>query len=243
MTKRSPSLIQGFVDRPVLAWVLNIVLVLLGLVAYFHLPVRQYPQVQYPMITVATQYEGANPEVMEMQVTRPLEEVFSGLEGLDLMRSVSTAEQSKIILKFQENRSLDAAAADVRDKLARLETLPKEATVPRITKADIDAGSVLSLALSSDRHSLSELHDYTMRSLKSEMESVSGVAYVESYGGISYEIHLVLDPVKMSSVGVSPSEVADALRQQNFNKPAGRVGDKNQEFLMITKARVSSLEE
>lgn len=241
--KGALSAITAFIDRPVLAWVINIVIILLGFVAYFSLPVRQYPQVQYPMITVTTQYEGANPEVMEMQVTRPLEEIFSGLEGLDLMRSVSTAEQSKVILKFQENRSLDAAASDVRDKLARLETLPKEATTPRITKADIDAGGVLSVVLYSDRHSLIDLHEYTLRSLKSEIESVTGVAYVENYGGVSYEVHLVLDPVKMASIGVSPSEVADALKQQNFSKPAGRVGDKNQEFLMITKARLSSLQD
>jgi multidrug efflux pump len=237
------SAITAFIDRPVLAWVINIVIILLGFVAYFSLPVRQYPQVQYPMITVTTQYEGANPEVMEMQVTRPLEETFAGLEGLDLMRSVSTAEQSKVILKFQENRALDAAASDVRDKLSRLETLPKEATTPRITKADIDAGGVLSVVLYSDRHSLIDLHEYTLRSLKSEIESVTGVAYVENYGGVSYEVHLVLDPVKMASIGVSPSEVADALKQQNFSKPAGRVGDKNQEFLMITKARLSSLQD
>ena len=241
--KGSFSAVTAFIDRPVLAWVINIVIVLLGCVAYFNLPVRQYPQVQYPMITVTTQYEGANPEVMEMQVTRPLEEIFSGLEGLDLMRSVSTAEQSKVILKFQENRALDAAASDVRDKLARLETLPKEATTPRITKADMDAGGVLSVVLYSDRHSLVDLHEYTIRSLKSELESVNGVAYVENYGGISYEVHLILDPVKMASLGVSPSEVADALKQQNFSKPAGRVGDQNQEFLMITKARLSSLQD
>ncbi|WP_052545750.1 efflux RND transporter permease subunit [Candidatus Hepatobacter penaei] len=243
MKKSSLSLIQKFIDRPVLAWVAHIVIVLLGVVAYFGLPVRQFPQVEYPVLTVTTQYDGANPEVMEMQVTRPLEEVFSGLEGLDQMRSVSMAEQSRIVMRFKESRPIDAAASDVRDKLSRLETLPREATTPRITKADIDAGSVMSLALYSDKHSLEDLHDYTIRSLKSEIESVQGVAYVENYGGISYEIHIILDPVKMASVGVSPAEVSEALKQQNFNKPAGRVGDQNQEFLMITKARLSNLQD
>jgi len=229
---------QIFIDRPVLAWVLNIVLVTLGLVGYYYLSVRQYPQVQYPVITLMTQYEGASPEVMEMQVTRPLEEALAGLEGLDLMTSQSMAEQSKLMLRFNERRSMDVAASDVRDKLSRLETLPKEATTPRITKADIDAGAVMSLALSSKNHDLVDLYDYTMRFLKSEVESVEGVAMVEAYGGAAYEIHIVLDPVKMASMGVSVAEVSEALKQQNFSKPAGRIGEKDQEFLVSIKAKV-----
>lgn len=234
-----------FIDRPVLAWVLNIILIILGCVAYFYLAVRQYPQVDFPLMTVTTQYEGASPDVIEMQVTRPLEEAFSGLEGLDLITSQSMAEQSKIFLRFKENRSLDAAAADVRDKLSRLDSgvLPREATTPRITKANIDSGAVMSLALTSNRHELADLYDYTMRSLKSEVESVGGVAAVEVYGGTAYEMHIVLDPQKMASVGVSVAEVAESLKQQNFNKPAGRIGGKDQEFLVITKAQVSKVED
>lgn len=235
--------VQQLIDRPVLAWVMNIVLVLLGIVAYFNLPVRQYPRIDFPVVTVTTQYEGANPEVMETQVTRLLEDSFAGLEGLDLMSSVSSAEQSKITLKFQESRSIDSAAADVRDRLSRLENLPREATTPKITKADMDAGSTMSLALTSTQHSLEELHDYTMRRLKSEVESVGGVAYVENYGGVAYELHVVLDPDKMASLGVTPAEVSEAFKSQNFNRPAGRLGSKDQEFLVVTKAQLSSKED
>ena len=234
-----------FIDRPVLAWVLNIILIVLGCVAYSYLSVRQYPQVEFPLMTVMTQYEGASPDVMEMQITRPLEEAFAGLEGLDLITSQSMAEQSKIFLRFKESRSLDAAAADVRDKLSRLDSgiLPREATTPRITKANIDSGAVMSLALTSNRHNLADLYDYTTRSLKSDVESVSGVAAVEIYGGTAYEMHIILDPQKMASVGTSVSEVAEALKQQNFSKPAGRIGSKDQEFLIITRAQVSKPED
>lgn len=239
----SRGFVHIFIDRPVLAWVINISIFLLGMVAYFYLSVRQYPQIQYPMITVLTQFEGANPEVMEMQVTRPLEERFASLEGLDLMTSESQAEQSKIRLRFKENRSLDAAAADVRDRLAQMESLPQGVTTPRITKADIDAGSVMSLVLSSNHHDVADLYDYASRSLKSNVEATLGVAAVELQGGAAYEMHIVLDPVKMGALGLTAAEVAEALPNQNFNKPAGRLGDADQKFLVTTKAKINRTED
>ena len=232
-----------FIDRPVLSWVINIVILLLGVVAFFYLSVRQYPQIQYPMITILTQFEGANPEVMEMQVTRPLEERLASLEGLDLMTSDSQAEQSKIRLRFKEDRSVDAAAADIRDRLAHMESLPQGVTTPRITKADIDAGSVMSLVLSSDRHDVADLYDYTMRALKSEVESTLGVAVVEVQGGAAYEMHIVLDPSKLAALGLTASEVADTLPQQSLNKPAGRLGGEDQQFIVTTRAKISRPED
>lgn len=242
-TISSPMFVERFIRRPVLAWVLNIVLLLLGLVSYFYLNVRQYPQVDIPRITVLTQYEGANPEVMEAQVTRLLEEGFASLEGLKQMTSDSQSGQSKIVLQFQENRSLDGAAADVRDRLSRLEGLPKEATTPRVTKADADAAAVMQLTLTSDRHDVAAMYDYVQRALKSEVETTGGVASVEVYGGAPYEMQVVLDPAKLAAYNLTALEVSDALKQQNFSKPAGRLGNQDQEFLLTTKAQLSRAEE
>jgi multidrug efflux pump len=232
-----------FITRPVLAWVLNIILILLGFVAYFQLPVRQYPQVEFPKITVVAQYSGASPSVMEMQVTRPLEEALAGLQGLDLITSESSAGQSKVKLQFKPSRSIDAAASDVRDRLSNIETLPQEVATPRVQKADLDSESVVSLALYGKKHELSKLYDYANRYLKNELESIQGVATVNVYGGATYEMHVILDPVKLAAFGLTASEVSDAIRAQNLNKPAGKLGDKDKEFLVVTKAQLETPEE
>jgi multidrug efflux pump len=234
---------EKLVSQPVLAWVLNIVLFLLGMVAFFQTSVRHYPQVQVPIITVEASYEGAGPDVVETQLVQPLEEAFAGLEGLDYISSTSSEENARVKLAFHTDRSIDAAAADVRDKLSRLESLPHEVPTPRIIKADADSAPVVSLALYGDVHDLSKLYDHTTRYLKSEFESIQGVASVSVYGGATYEMKIVVDPVRLSSFGVTISDVSEALKQQNFNKPAGRLGGGAQEFMVVTKAQLSTIDE
>ena len=232
-----------FIHRPVLAWVLNIAIVIVGVSAFFKLAVRQYPRVEYPVITISTQFEGAGPEIIEAQITRPLEEALAGLEGLDTMSSESIAENSKVKLFFSVDRSIDSAAADVRDKLSRMDRLPQEATLPRITKADADADPVVSVALFGPSYETPALHDYATRYLQMAFESIQGVASVEIYGGTPYEMHLILDPVRMASYNLTAQEVSEALKHQNITKPAGRIGEENREYLIITRASMTTPEE
>ncbi len=228
-----------FIQRPVLAWVLNIVVILLGVVSFFQLSVRQYPQVELPVITVTTQFDGAGPEIIETQITRPLEEILAGLEGLDSMTSESMAEQSKIKLSFLATRPIDSAAADVRDRLSRTDKLPIEASHPQITKADADSDSVVSLALYGKKYPVSDLFDYATRYLERDFGAVQGVASIDTYGGATYEMHILLDPVRMAAYNITAQEVTDALKSQNINKPAGRLGVDDREFLVVTKAPLS----
>ncbi|MGL4825348.1 MAG: efflux RND transporter permease subunit, partial [Alphaproteobacteria bacterium] len=176
------SFAELFIRRPVLSWVLNITLILVGIVSWRQLSVRQYPQIEQPVITVITQFEGAGPEIIEAQISRPLEQALSGLESLDFMISQSESEQSKVKLFFKSTRSLDAAASDVRDRLARVSNLPEDATDPRIRKADADAEPIVYLALYGDKFPVAELNDYAARYLESEIESIQGVASVDLSG-------------------------------------------------------------
>lgn len=243
MTESKSYWSEHFIRRPVLAWVLNIVVIILGCVAFFKLSLRQYPQVELPIITVMTQFEGAGPEIIESQVTRPLEENLAGLEGIEVMTSESVAEQSKIKLQFRSTRPIDAAAADVRDRLSRMDKLPQEASHPRLTKADADAEPVVSLAFYGDTHAIPKLYDYATRYLQADLEAIEGVASVDVYGGASYEMHIVLDPIRMAGYNLTAQEVSEALKRQNINKPAGRIGEEEREFLVITRAQLSKPED
>lgn len=233
------SFTEQFIRRPVLAWVLNIVLIMLGCVAWQQLSVRQYPQIEQPVITIMTQFDGAGPEIIEAQITRPLEEAMAGLEGLDFMLSQSESEQSKVKLFFKSTRSLDAASADVRDRLARVSNLPEGTQDPRIRKADADAEPIIYLALYGDKFSVIELNDYATRYLQSDLESIQGVANVDVNGGAGYEMHVILDTVRMASYGITARDVAEALKHQNLKKPAGRLAGEEREFLVTTTANLS----
>ncbi len=234
---------ERFIQRPVLAWVLNIVVIILGGLAFFELPVRHYPQVEQPVITIMTNFDGASPEVVEAQVTRPLEEILAGLEGLETMTSESIAEQSKVKLYFKATRSIDAAANDIQARLSREEKLPREASRPRMTKADADGEPVLNLALYGKDYDVARLYDYATRYLQSTFEAQPGVASLDIYGGASYEMHIVLDPVRLAGFKLTPQDVREALHRQNISKPAGRIGGDQREFLVVTQAQISKPEE
>ena len=184
------------IRRPVLSTVMSLVIILLGIVSWSRLQVRQYPNVDQPKISVFTQLEGAGPEIVETQITKVLENVFSGIEGLETMTSRSEIGESRITLTFSINRDIEAAANDVRDKIGRvLDKLPKDVVAPRIKKADADAFPFMHLALYSDRHDVRDLADYAYRYLESRLEAVPGVSSVEIFGGGEYEMKLILDPV------------------------------------------------
>lgn len=228
------------IRRPVLATVLSLVLLLLGGYTSNELSLRQYPQIEPAVISVKVQLEGASPQIIENTISKPLENAFAGIEGLDVMSSRSDIGESRINLQFK-NRNPDAAANDVRDKLGRIRSkLPEGIVEPTIRKQDSEAAAFMNLAFYSDRHSAQDLADYAKRYVQNRLEAVSGVASVEVFGGGDIEMKLTLDPVQMAAYKVTADDVAQALRRQNLEKPAGNLVGSSREIAVTTKANLVS---
>src|ERR1043165_5903925 len=182
------------IRRTVFATVLSLVITLLGLISYQRLPVREYPNIDEPLITVTTGYSGASAEIVESQVTRPLEESLAGIEGIDLLSSISRPERSQITVKFKLTRDPDLAAGDVRDRVARIRReLPDEIDEPVIAKVEADAQPIMYLAFSSDRHSPLEVSDFADRYVKDQLQTLPGVADVQIFGERRYAMRIWLD--------------------------------------------------
>ncbi|MCP5152908.1 MAG: efflux RND transporter permease subunit [Ectothiorhodospiraceae bacterium] len=224
------------IERPVFATVLSLVLVLVGLVSFQRLTVREYPKVDPPVVTVTTNYKGASAEIIETQVTQVLEESLAGIEGIDYMTSISRSEQSQITLRFLLDREPDGAASDVRDRVSRVRgRLPDEIDEPIIQKVEADAQAVFYLSLLSDRHSQLEVSDLADRVLKEQLQTLPGVAEVRIFGERRYAMRLWLDPERLAAHGLTPQQVEDALRAQNVEVPAGRIESAQREFTVLSE--------
>ncbi len=235
------KLIEVLIRRPVLASVMTIIIIMVGAVAYTRLSLRQFPEVDKPIISVTTTLEGASPKIIEAQLTRPLEEALGAIEGLDYMTSRSETENSVVKLFFKVDRDIDLAAADVRDRLQKVRNqLPDDAQDPEIKKADADALPLIYLSLFSDKKTVQDLADYAHRHLESELETIKGVASVDIFGGGSIEMHLVLDPVRLNAYKITATDVAAALKRQNIKKPAGRITGEEREFTVTTVSPLST---
>jgi multidrug efflux pump len=227
----------------VLAWVLNLVVLLLGVICYQRLPVRLIPNVDVPVVTVATGYPGANAQVIESQITKPIEDALSGIEGIDFIQSVSRAESSQVTVSFKLNRDPDAAASDVRDRVAQARgALPDEALEPIVQKQEADAQPIIYLAFSSTRHSLIEIADYANRIVKDRVQNLPGVAQAQVYGN-RYAMRVWLDPEKLAGVNLTPADVENALRAQNIEIPAGRVESREREFTVLSETDLKTPEQ
>lgn len=238
------SLSETCIRRPVFSTVISLVLLIVGFVSFNYLTVRQYPQVDRPVISVVTSYEGAGPEIIETQITKPLEGVLAGIEGLDFITSRSETENSVIKLFFKPDRSMDGAAADVRDRIGRVkERLPRDAPDPTIRKSDADAEPVLHLALTSETMTVPELFRLADKRLKDQVQAVTGVANVEVQGSAPLIMHVWLDPEKMAGYEITVQDVSQALKQQNVEVPAGRIVSQHREFNVTTSAKLQNTEQ
>lgn len=232
------------IHRPVLATVLSLVLFILGAVTFDRLQVRQYPKTEQPRISITTTFEGASSDIVETQVTKPLEDALSGIEGVESMVSRSEVEKSSITLIFNINREIDSAANDVRDRIGRARAkLPADAQSSVIRKADADAIPMFYLVLFSDRLDLKDIADYAKNSLEGQIEVIRGVSSVDIWGGGSYEMHIYLDPVKLAAYHLSSEEVTQALKRQSLDKPAGHLITKSREIVVTTKASLKTEDE
>jgi multidrug efflux pump len=231
---KNTSFTDFFIHHPIFSWVINIVLLLLGGVAFFQLSTRQYPLTEGTQITIKTNID-LSTKVMEAQVTRLLEDTMASIQGIENIESETQKGESKIRLFFN-GRSLDAAAADVREAVSRSQSkLPQEAE-PVVTKGDVDAPSVMELALTGKDVPLEELFYTAEHTLKNLLESINGVATVEVSGGSDLRMDIILDPLKMGAYQVTASDVTRALKSHNFQRSAGRVISKDSEFILTTQA-------
>ena len=232
------------IKRPVFATVLSVIVLLIGLISYSRLPVREYPNIDEPVVTVETTYDGASAEIIESQVTKPLEDSLSGIEGIEFMTSTNRAEQSQITITFRLTRDVDAAANDVRDRVARVrQTLPDEIDEPVIAKVEADAEPIIYLALASDRHTPLEVTDFADRVVKARLQTLDGVADVPIYGERRYAMRIWLDRTRLAAYNLTPQDVEDALEAQNVEVPAGRIESAEREFTVLTQTDLRTPEE
>jgi multidrug efflux pump len=225
------SLPEIAIRRPVFATVLSLLIVLVGWVAFTQLPVREYPKIDEPVVTVTTRLAGASSEVMESTVTKVLEDSLAGIEGVDVITSISRPEQSQITVRFRLERDPDAAAAEVRDKVARVRgRLPQSVDEPVVAKVEADAFPVIWIALSSDRYSPLALTDLANRIAKPVLQTATGVAEVRVFGERRFAMRVRPDPDRLAAYGLTVQDLEDALRRANLEVPAGRVESQLREF-------------
>ena len=223
------------VRRPVFASVISLLLVILGLAAMMNLPVRQYPDVESPVVSIDTRYRGASAEVVETKVTQVIEDRVAGIEGIVKLTSSSRDERSDIRIEFDPGRDVDAAANDIRDRVSRvLDQLPTEADPPEIAKADNSTQAVMFLNLTSDRMNGLEITDYADRYLIDRFSTVPGVARVNISGARRYAMRIWLDRQSLAARGLTVLDVESALRSENVELPAGRLESEAREFTLRT---------
>jgi multidrug efflux pump len=232
------------IQRPVFATVLSLVIVLVGVVSYTRLPVREYPKIDPPVVSVSTTYTGASPEIVETQVTKVLEDVVSGIEGIDFVTSVSRQERSSITIVFRLDRDPSAAAADVRDRVSRARrNLPDEVDEPIIQKVEADAQPTIYIAFSSDRHAPMEITDYADRFVTDQLQTLPGVAQVGIFGERRFSMRIWLDPDRMAAYAIAPEDVEAALKRENVDVPAGLVESRDREFTVSSETDLRTAEQ
>ena len=232
------------IRRPVFATVLSLIVLLLGLIGYQRLSIREYPNIDPAVVTVSTSYEGASAEIIESQVTKILEDALAGIEGIDFMTSISRQERSQITVAFELGRDADAAAADVRDRVSRTrDRLPEDIDEPVIQKVEADAQPIIYLAFYSDRHSPLDVTDWADRYVKDRLQTLGGVAEVRIFGERRYSMRLWLDPERLAAYRLTPSDVEDALRRQNVEIPAGRIESIQREFTVLSETDLRTPEQ
>ena len=231
------------IKRPVLTTVGALIIILLGLLSFKNMPVREYPDTDVPTVSVTTIYRGASAGVVESRITEPLEEQLSAIDGIRVLKSSSAEEVSRITIEFNLDRNPDEAANDVRDRVSRArDRLPDEVTEPVIAKEEADASPVLWLTFTSDRFSRTELTDAVDRIAKQRIQTVDGVGTIFIGGERRYAMRLWLDPDKLASYDLTAVDVETALAEQNVDIPGGRIESFAREFTVRTRGELADAE-
>ena len=232
------------IRRPVLATVITLIIVLLGVIGYTYLGVREYPSVDNPIISVSCSYPGANAEVIENQITEPLEQNINGIPGIRSLSSVSSQGSCRITVEFELSVDLETAANDVRDKVSRAQRyLPRDCDPPTVSKADADATPILMVAIGSDKRSLLEISEIAELTVKEQLQTIPDVSGVEIWGEKKYSMRMWLDPIKMSGYGITPMDVKNAVDRENVELPSGSIEGNSMELSIRTLGLMHTAEE
>jgi multidrug efflux pump len=233
-----------FIRRPVFATVVALILMLVGLVSYQRLAVREYPAIDEPVVTITTDYRGASASVIEREVTQPLEESIAGIEGIEILSSASRPEQSQVTARFTLETDPNVAASDVRDRVGRVRgLLPDEIDEPIIAKVEADAQPIMYIAFLSDRMSELDMTDYLDRVVKNQLQNQPGVAQVVIFGERLYSMRIWVDRARLAAYGLTAQDVENAVRQQNAEIPSGRIESHDREFTVLAKTALTTPEE
>jgi multidrug efflux pump len=232
------------IKRPVFATVLSLMMLLIGVVAYDRLSVREYPNVEEPVVSVSTSYPGASAEIIESQITQVLEGSIAGISGIDTLESTSRTEQSRITVRFRIDVDPDVAASDVRDRVSRVrQRLPDEVDEPTVAKVEDDAQPVMFLALTSATQSPLEISDLVDRTITDRLKNLNGVADVQIYGERRYAMRIWIDRERLGAYSLTVQDVENALRQQNAEIPSGRIESLDREFNVLSRTGLATPEE
>ncbi|HEY0978889.1 MAG TPA: efflux RND transporter permease subunit, partial [Flavobacteriales bacterium] len=232
------------INRPVLATVISIVLVLFGVIGFTYLGVREYPSVDPPIITVTTNYPGANADIIESQITEVLEESINGIAGIRTLTSVSSDGRSTITVEFELDQDLESAANDVRDRVSQaVKNLPADVDPPVTVKSDADSSPIISMTIQSDQRSMLELSEIANNEFKERLQTIPGVSAINIWGEKKYSMKLQLDPLRMAGYGITPSDVRNALDRENVELPSGRIEGYRTELSIRTMGRLVTPEQ
>ena len=232
------------IRRPVLATVLTIIIIIFGIIGYNTLGVREYPSVDNPIISVSCSYAGANADVIESQITEPLEQNINGIPGIRSISSVSQQGQCRITVEFELSVDLETAANDVRDKVSRAQRyLPRDCDPPTVSKADADATPILMIAIQSGNRSLLELSEIADLTVKEQLQTIADVSSVQIWGEKRYSMRLWLDPTKLAAHGLTPVDVKNAITEENVELPSGSIEGNTVELTLRTMGQMHTADE
>ncbi len=238
------SLSSVSIRRPVLAIVLSVAVILFGVIGFSFLGVREFPNVDPPVITVSTSYIGANADIIETQITEPLEESINGIDGIKTITSISRDGRSTITVEFNIDSDIEAAANDVRDRVARaVSLLPPDVNPPVVAKADADANPIVFLNIKSNKRDLLSLSEIASNLFKERLQTIPGVSQVQIWGEKRYTMRLWLDPDKMAGFGITPIDVKRALDKENIELPSGSIDGLSTQLSVRTFGRLNTVEE
>jgi len=238
------SLSNISIKRPVLAIVMSLVIVLFGIIGFTYLGVREFPSVDPPVISVSTNYVGANADVIESQITEPLEDAINGIAGIRTITSASREGRSNITVEFELGIDLEAAANDVRDKVSgAIRNLPPDVDPPVVSKADADSSPIIFFSIVSDKRDLLELSRIAEITFKERLQTIPGVSVVNIWGQRRYSMRMWMDPIRLASLKLAPSDVLQALNRENVELPSGRVEGEATELTVRTVGRLVTEED
>jgi hydrophobe/amphiphile efflux-1 (HAE1) family protein len=238
------SLSETSIKRPVLSIVMSVSIIVFGLIGYSYLGIREYPSVDPPVVTVQTSYTGANADIIESQITEPLEESINGIAGIKTLSSSSRDGRSNITVEFDLAVNIEDAANDVRDRVSRsMALLPKDVDPPVVSKADADSNPIYNLNIYSTTRDLLSLNEIATRNVKEKLQTIPGVSSVQMWGEKKYAMRLHIDPERLASFRLTAPDIVSALTKQNIELPSGSIEGNNTELTVRTQGRLTTVDD